>query len=253
MPSSEVARALSGAGLEFGAPAIFENRFDAKGLDCRARELISRVAHPVMRETVFDYLANRRFRRDIFVKRGRPRDARPLYQRVGEIPFILLQHPEHVPGDFDRDLVDAMAAGDFRPKTLQEVATRAGCASIPPEDLAAKAIRLTEAGYLHPAQPSRKTGEAGSRCKALNARILERTESSGAIHVLASPVTGAGVEAARQEMLFLRALSLGLATEDEWAQHAFKTLCESDLAALRLDARAFARFRLPVFRALGIA
>ena len=253
MPSSEVARAMAGAGLEFGVPARFEDLLDAKGLDSGARELLSRVTHPLLRETVSDYLANRRFRRDIFVKRGRHRDSLGLYERIGGLRFILLQHPDHVPEEFDRAFVAAMAADEFRPKTLHEISTCAGCASIAPGDLALAAIRLTEAGYLHPIWPSDDRREAEACCRALNARILERSGASPGISVLASAVTGAGVEAARQEMLFVRALSLGLGSEDEWAQHASETLRESEAGALRSDARAFARFRLPVFRALGIA
>jgi hypothetical protein len=110
---------------------------------------------------------------------------------------------------------------------------------------------MTEAGYLHPAQPPEAIREAAPRCNGLNAEILKRAGSPSEIAALASPVTGAGVFAARKEALFLRARALGAADTDEWARHAWDS--GGDPVALRSEASLFARIRLPVFTALGIA
>ena len=54
-------------------------------------------------------------------------------------------------------------------------------------------------------------------------------------------------------MVFLHAISLGKGEPDDWARHAWESLGEGDPAALRSGARAFARIRLPVLKALGVA
>ncbi len=265
MASSEVARAMAGAGLEFAASATLAGHHDGLGLSAKARELLAGIVHPVMRETVLDYLSNRRFRRDIFI--GSPLRIAPEArdERMRGIRFTLLQHPDFVPtkaiflanevelpAAIYRPFVEAMADDDYVPKTLQQLERHPKCAMIPVAQLVEAALVLTEMGCLHPVQPQRAIDEAAPRCRALNARILERAVASDEIAALACPVTGAGVFAARQEMLFLRAIALGKTDEDEWARYALETLGQGDPAALRSDARAFARIRLPVLKALRI-
>ncbi len=266
MPSSEVARALAGAGLEFAASATLAGHHDGLGFSAKARELLASIAHPVMRETVLDYLSNRRFRRDIFVRSPHRIAPEARDERLRGIVFTLLQHPDYVPtkallggsevelpAKIYRPVAQALADDDYAPKTLQQLERHPKCGSLPFAQLVEAALVLTEMGCLHPVQSQRAIDEAAPRCKALNARILERAVASGDISALACPVTGAGVFAARQEMLFLRALQMGRTAEDEWARYAWETMGEGDPAALRSDASAFARIRLPVLKALRVA
>ncbi|MCX7158159.1 MAG: hypothetical protein NT176_03100 [Proteobacteria bacterium] len=105
--------------------------------------------------------------------------------------------------------------------------------------------------------------------RALNERILDRAAVSDNVSALASPVIGAGVFAARQEMLFIRAIQRGHKTPEQWAQHAWECLEANgqrlvvadkaletpaeNLARLNEDAEAFSRIRLPALKALRIA
>jgi SAM-dependent methyltransferase len=266
MPSSEVARAMAGAGLVFGTSATLAGPGGGIGLDARARKLIASIEDPVLRETVLDYFSNTRFRSDLFVKSGTVADSRTLHERIGSIPFVLLHHPDYVPAsariggneialapEICRPFAAAMAENEYSPKTVQEIGATAECAGIAPPQLAEAAMVLTEAGYLHPAQGRSSANDAAPRCDALNAEILRRAGSPDEITALASPVTGAGVVVARKEMIFLRARSLGHADPDDWARCAWDMLREGDPVALRSEADAFARIRLPVFKALGIA
>jgi hypothetical protein len=115
---------------------------------------------------------------------------------------------------------------------------------------------LTGIGSLHPAQSPSAIAAAEPRCRALNARLLERAALADNVPALASPVLGAGVYADRREMLFLRAISLGAASEEEWARHAWEYLgagSEERFAGLAADASAFSRIRLPLLKALRVA
>ena len=266
MAFSKVARELAEAGLELGASASPAGHQNMPGLDQKARGLLDNIDEPALRETTLDFLTNRRYRRDIFVKDGQPIVQGSLEARIGTVPFTLLQHPDHVPGkatlagvaiDLPREIYRpfavAMAAKGYAPKTIREVAEEPGCNGIPQARLAEAALVLTDAGSLHPVQARNAIEVAESRCRTLNALILERAESSADISALACPVTGAGVFAAREEMLFLRAKALGHASEDSWAQFAWEKMGESDPSTLQSAARAFARFRLPVLEALRIA
>lgn len=266
MPSSEVARALAGAGMEFGASATLAGHDGGIGGEEKARNLLAGIDDPVMRETVLDYLSNRRFRSDIFVRRGHPRDSLPLDARLADIRFTLLQHPDYVPAtvslggraielsaDVHRALLARLGRQGCAPLSLRNLGRDPACAGIGAAQLAEATLVLTEAGYLHPAQTSAAIEAAMPRCRGLNAAILDRAGSSREISALACPVTGAGLIAARQELLFLRAKAIGHASPEEWARHAWDTMGEGDPASLRSDASAFAHIRLPLFESLGIA
>ena len=266
MPFSEVAQALSAAGLSFAASADIGENLDGPGLSGAAVQFLEGVSGTVMRETTKDYLADRRFRRDLFARDPAPENAKGLFERMRDLPFTLLQHPDHVPdaatlgGDrvaldaaVYRPVVEAMAANAYAPQRLRDLQQHPKCAGIPAPKLAEAALVLTGMGSLHPVQAREAIDEAAPRCKALNERILELASPAVRMRALASPVTGAGVFLAPQEMAFLRAIAKGLASEDEWARHAWESLGEGDPGVLRAEARAFARVRLPVLKALRVA
>ncbi len=282
MPSAEVAEALSAAKLVFAASATLADHLDTENSFPSAGALLAGVSDPALRETARDYLTNRRFRRDIFVKGLRTVAPAQRHARLRGMAFSLLQHPDHVPSkitvaageatlhpEIYRPFIESMASDGYAPKTLEQAAKHPKCAKLTPAQVAQAAVMLVGAGSLHPVQPSSAVEIAAPRCKALNALILERATRSDNVSALASPVTGAGVFAVRQEMLFLRALARGQMTPDLWAAHAWDCLKANDerllqdgkalegeaehLTRLRSGAEAFARVRLPVLKALRVA
>lgn len=268
MSSAEVAGALSAAGLGFATSATLSDHEPGLGLPEPARELLAGIGHPGLRETVFDYLVNRRFRRDLFVRGAVPLAPEEREAQLRAISFTLLQHPDQVPdrvrvsgGEAGIDapvlhaLVSVLAEEDYLPKTLAALAAHSACRGIDFSNLLSTALLLTSAGSLHPAQSIARIEAAAPRCKALNARILEIAVEGRAMPALASPVTGAGVYLERRELLFLHAIAVGKTGEDAWAKHAWECLKEiapRDIAGLQRDAQAFARLRLPVLRALRV-
>lgn len=274
MDSNEVGEALSAAGLRFAVSATLSDQMPGLALSGEGRALLEATTHPALRETVFDYLVNRRFRRDIFVREATTRAPAARDATLRKTRFALLQHPDQVPtrvrvsgGEAEVDakargaLVTALAAGDYAPKCLAEIEAHAGCREIDFANLLQTALLLTSAGSLHPAQSAQTIEAAAPACRGLNAHLLEIGAAAGQVPALASPVIGAGVYVERRELLFLRAIGLGKTGEEEWARHAWQclnTAAEStapvarDPAGLRRDAAAFARLRLPVLRALRV-
>lgn len=63
---SNVAALLSGAGLSYLASAAILDNFDAYAASESVQPLIGQIEDPILRETVRDFAANRKFRRDIF-------------------------------------------------------------------------------------------------------------------------------------------------------------------------------------------
>ncbi len=270
MPFAEVAAALAPAGLTFVAPAMLSDQLGGIGLPADACALLAATAQPSLRETLFDTLTNRRLRRDLYARGPAHLADAERDEYLRDVSFVLLQHPDHLPQRVTvtggeaaldaaviRPLVAALAEADYAPKSLRWLEAHPECSQIGFANLLHSALLLTSAGLLHPAQSRPATDAAAPRCAALNKAILERARADGKMAVLASPVTGAGVYAVRREMLFLRAISNGCTTGDEWARHAWECLKpDGDVPtreSLASDARAFARIRLPLLRALRVA
>ena len=282
MPSSEVARALSEAKVEFAAPANLGDHFDTLGSTEAARKLLAGIRHPVLRETVLDYLTNQRFRRDVYVKGARKLTARARDERLRRTAFALTTYADQVPmkvklsfGEADlrpdvyEPFIAAMAEDAYAPKTVAWLQKHPRCGKLPLGQIVQASLLLTGVGHLHSAQQADAVAAATPRCKALNAHIVARSAAEDDIAVLASPVTGGGVHVNRHQQLFLHALQQGLKTEEEWARHAWDALsanglrlmkdgkaldtAEDNMTHLRAEAKVFAGKRLPVLKALGIA
>jgi SAM-dependent methyltransferase len=67
-PFSAIADLLAQAGLAYAASADVLDSFDQYAVPQGALPVIAQIADPVLRETVRDFAANRRFRRDLFVR-----------------------------------------------------------------------------------------------------------------------------------------------------------------------------------------
>ena len=282
MPFSEVAQALSEAKLDFAASANLSDHLDGLGASEPARKLLAEVRHPVLRETVRDYLSNQRFRRDIFVKGLRRLPVVQREQRLRDRAFVLLTDPGLVPmtlplpsgqaqlhPEIYQPLIAALAQDAFAPKTLGALERHPECAKLNFGQIVQAVLLLTGANHVHPAQAQGAAAMAAPRCRALNSHILEKAVLSEDVMALASPVTGGGVIVHRLHQLFLRAFSRGLRTDAELAAHAWecfsangqrlinagKTLQtpQENLDFLRDEAKTFSAKRLPIFRALSIA
>lgn len=279
---SEVAAALAPAKLEFAASAQLMHHLDGAGAPEKARRLLSDARHPVLRETVRDYLTNQRFRRDLFVKGLRPMPATVRAERLESTAFTLLAHPDHLQRklafpygqaelnpEVHAALIEVFAQGSFAPKSLQFLRQSPLCRSIHPSQFIPTLRVLVGAGQLHPVQSEQARASVMAGCASHNRSVLERAaRSKEELCALASPVTGSGIQVHREPALFLHALSLGLKSQEEWAQHALarqvalglklikdgepiKDAAEN-LAQLRRDADEFAKTSLPLLRALGV-
>jgi SAM-dependent methyltransferase len=63
---ADVAAQLAPAGLAFAASAALLDNFDVYAAPATVRPIIDQIGDPILRETVRDFAANRKFRRDIF-------------------------------------------------------------------------------------------------------------------------------------------------------------------------------------------
>jgi hypothetical protein len=279
MAFSEVARILGEAKLSFAASAHLLDHLDGINLTPDGAKLLGGIQHPVLRQSVRDYLVNQQFRRDIFVKglrRLNPLERSEIIQKQG---FMLTAPAADVPlkvhgaigeGTLQeavyRPLLEVLAENDYQPKSMLRIAGNAKLRSLVPAQVSEALIALTGAGHVSTAHPSSAT--ARTQCKALNQAICLRSRSTADINYLASPVSGSGVAVGRLEQLFLLAIGQGKKSPAEQANDAWNVLAmqgqrlikdgktletaEQNIANLTEMAQDFAAKRVPILKALEI-
>ena len=283
MGFADVAALAAESKLDFATSATLLDHLDGVGFPDKAKKLLEETKHPLLRETVRDYLVNQRFRRDIFVKGVRRLSAEARDERFGRTRFVLRAAPDKllgakIPMPFGEAelkpetygaLSAALAEHDYAPKSLDSLRQHPGCKHLRPGQFVHALRLLVSTGHVHLAQSEAAISAAESRCKSLNACLLERALNSEENSVLASPVTGSGVIVNHEDQLFLHARAQGQTAPERMAAHAWARytvlgarmtqdgkLLESaaeNLAYLTQKAKAFNDGELPLLRALGIA
>lgn len=280
MAFSEVARILGEAKLGFAASAHLLDHIDGINLSQDGAKLLGGIQHPVLRQSVRDYLVNQQFRRDVFVKglrRITPLDRSEMLSAQG---FMLTTPPADVPlkvqgaigeGTLQehiyRPLIEVLADNNHEPKSLRRIAGYDKLKSMPHAHIVEALIALTGSGHVSPARVP--TAATRAHCKALNQAICMRSRSAADINHLASPVIGAGVALGRMEQLFLVALGQGKTTAAELAGYVWSVLlmqgqrivkdgktlesADDNLSHLTGIAQIFLDQRLGILKALEIA
>jgi hypothetical protein len=234
---------------------------------------------PSLYQSVRDYFVNQHFRRDIFIKGRRtltPLERAEAFQLQS---FVLVTNPDTINlkvngalGDATlqerphRPIIEILAEENSPAKTIAQIGAHEKLGGVTLPELIQGLVVLTGAGFVHPAsEPTRRTKAS---CAALNKYLCQRARSSGAISVLASPVTGSGIAATRTQQLFLLALEQGAKSPTDQAAFVWKLLSvqgqrllknqklletpQENLAELTRQSIEFAEKHLATFKVLGI-
>ena len=248
-------------------------------LSPQQQALLAESKHPVLTESLRDYLVNQQFRRDLWVKGPRPLSPQRQVEAMAAQPFVLLVAPQDVTlkvagalgeADLQRDVylpvIEQLAAGGGEPKTAMQVAKAAPQLNMP--QVLQALLVLTAAGSASPAQSAEVVTAARPASAALNQHLLAKAAHSGEVGWLASPVTGAGVLATRFQQMFIGSIASGRSTPEDWALDAWGQLsaqgeyivkngatlstASENLAELRAHANHFAEHRVSSLKVLGI-
>ena len=230
MPFSDLAAWLEQAKLGFAASAHLLDHVEAIHLPESGAKMLTDQRHPVLRETLRDYLVNQQFRRDLFVRGPRRLAGLERMDALRSIPLVLLTAPKDVSMKVQGALGEAsLQESIYRP--LIEIMEQQGVASNKgvldawvgisvadieqglkqatssmsfPQLLQAITVLLGQ-GHLAVAQAEHTQQAVQARCDRLNMWIANRSREHSDIQFMASPVTGGGVVVSRFEQLFLLA------------------------------------------------
>jgi hypothetical protein len=280
MHVADIAKWLEPTRCSFACSASYIDHIDMLNLTAGAQELLRGISDTMFREAVRDFMINRWFRRDYWIKGARRlspleqaealrRERVILTKHRSDIPSTIAGHRAKAPEAFYSPILEVLA--DHRPRSLVELEQAVQGSGIGFGRMVQAVLILAAAGHLEPVADGCQMEESKARVDRLNAHLLEQARSGAEIHHLASAVTGGGVVVSRFEQLCLLAGRNGREIPEDRAAFILSTadpetmrLIEDDrgeiveavedkLAALTAAARTFAQKRAPILTALGIA
>jgi len=268
---AELAETLEAAGLGF---ACSLHKSDLVGEVLQRRQacgLPLKDGNVALRETTNDFILNRRFRRDVFV-RGADRLARSEREAMlRQVGLVLLRPASTIsttvqtpygtvsldPGITGKMLQVLDGASGL--VTLDRLIVEGGLADSPVERVFETAAALVAQNQAFPVFPDDTQRAGDSRARAMNRAIAERARGDDNLRYLASPVTGHAIDTQHTDRLFLLAWERGARTPAQlcaaalpW-QQAFSG-GDADSARGDLEGRAAQFFEhvLPLWRRLGL-
>jgi SAM-dependent methyltransferase len=213
---SEVAALLAPAGLSFLASAALLDNFDAYGVPDTLRTLVAEIEDPMLRETVRDFAANRKFRRDIYARGFHDPSPAEWRRALTELSFALVVPRARLTmkflgpvGDislnpqFHAVVADVLAQGMASFDRLLALPAFQGRADLLVDCLAL----LIYSGQVVPSfRNDRPDVQPAQR---FNRMLVERARGGRFYGHLASPITGGGVYVDEFGLLALAALADG--------------------------------------------
>lgn len=184
MHFSQIAAELTPLGLSYLGQADFSDSYDQWRLSEAQRALLSGIDDPLLREMTRDVILDRRFRRDYWVRSAIPATIRsysPLEPRLW-VPPAPKPSDAATPVEVLQWVASLGAPGSIVTRSVKTAA-----------DHAALGYALGQ-GLVELARDS-ATAEANRASVAkINQRILDRASDDAELSVLASHLTGSGVE-----------------------------------------------------------
>lgn len=276
---SQVVTELASARLSYICDSDILQHIDDINLTISQQAILKQTTDGVLRETVYDYIVNRQFRKDIFVRGAVSLSLHEIRNEWLETRFALLTSAKDVPitaktilGEVKlqtetyRLVVDAFEAAGGQ-AVLREVLKDKVIAQLGWNRLQRIIRTLVGNGSLYPCPSGAMDINKRKECTTrLNKAIISRAEHSGVLTYLASPITGSGVSINRLNLLFLLSMQNN---PDERPEFVWKTLktqgkklrnnereFQSDndnITRMRELYKSFLQETLPILQKLGIA
>ncbi len=257
---ADLARSLEAAGLGF---ACSIHKSDLAGLVSQRRQacrIDDLDLNPALRETTHDFILNRRFRRDVFVRGADRLTPEERASRLKALGLVLLRPTDRelsaVPTPYGAVTLDAALCrkllGALEPASapvrLGDLMAQTGLAEAPPETVFQTVAAWVAHNLLGVVFPDDARLADPARTRALNQAIARRTRAGDTLRYLASPVTGQAVEAGDTERLCLLAWEQGARAADSLAE----ALRQADVPEPQAQARRFLQEVAPGWQRLGL-
>lgn len=229
---------LDDAKLSFACSANFTDHVHVINLTPEQQQLLAEIPDRGFRETVRDFMVNRQFRKDYWVRGLRPLTTVEQAEILRPQHFVLTVPPDKVTmtviGSRDesglqeqiyRPILAQMA--DYQPHSLAQLQAAVEGQGIAFSTLVEAITILVAKGVVFPAQDQETVERALPATTRLNRKLCEQARYSDQVAVLASPVTGGGIGLGRIDKLFMLARANGARATEEAARFVIHSLLQN--------------------------
>ena len=202
---SEVATDFAKAKMSFASSANSMEFITSKDYDEEDLEFLRELKDVLLKEQAKDWLINKKFRKDIFVKGARRLEAAQSLFAFKNMHFMLTKPaskaPERVEGrkrvlafkeEAYKPLLELLESDNYRAKSGEEIIDAYG------DEFSMYMLKqvlaiLTSQGIISPAFSQQEADKNAAKSLALNKQLLEISLDSSKLKALASPVTGSAI------------------------------------------------------------
>jgi hypothetical protein len=226
MHFAQVTAELVPLGLSYLGQADFSDSYDQWRLTEGQRELLATVDDSLLRETARDVILDRRFRRDYWV-RSEAAPASASYSRLETrlwIPPVLRSVDTTTPAEVTKWLASLGAPGSIVTRSIETTAEHAALGY------------ALDQGLVELAREPAVTHVNRAGVAKINRRILDRVPHDFEMSVLASHLTGSGVELGWWTLALLAAMRVD-ARADEVVG---RVLAQAEQLGIALSRQGFA-------------
>ena len=277
---SAIKPVLAGVKLEFAGSAAYSDHVAPLNFSPEHLAFLAQIPDATFRETTADFLVNRQFRQDYWVKGSRKLNAFEQASALRAVRIILVAPVAQITmkvtgalGEADMDqavygpLLELLA--DYQPHTIGELQQRLPANVAELGALLQMLLVLAHKACIVSVQDDAAIALARPVTARLNRHLLNKARGRTDLVALASPVTGGGMGVYHLQQLFLLARLEGHDTPEAWVAFAWPyfralqqivvrngtvlTTDEDNLAELAAHAESFRATTLPILQSLGVA
>lgn len=276
---SEVANQMQALKLSFAAGAKTIDSLELLNFTPEQSRFLNRIADPLFRETISDFIVCRHFRRDYWVKGARKLNPTEKRDALRAMHVVLTFPADRVPRSIPTRIGEAKLAPevydplldilkDHQPKSLASIEVFMQERGVAFDRVLDALLLLNGKGYLSPANGSDVVECLKPKTAPLNRHLMLQAKGGDGAPFLVSPVTGGGFPAWRFEKLICLAILEGHDQPREIAHYIWAMISpygqklvkeekmlesvDDNLNELERLAESFFRERLTAFKALNI-
>lgn len=217
---SQVADALLPAKLTYVCAANFLEDYQPSNLTLEQQAILADLHDPIFMQSSKDYMQNKFFRRDLWVKGARELSSHELNQYWQSLRFMLIINADEVKFEvtgaagkveLQRRIYEPIieALSDYQSHNVLSI--RSQLSDDFSVNLLYEALAVLQAsGVIALVQDEAIVHGAKERCNRLNSYIMQQNMAGKPIGFLASPLTGGGLHIDKISMMFLFAYTQGV-------------------------------------------
>lgn len=265
--------------LQYACSASYLDHLDRLNLSADQQAFLSEIPDSTLKETTRDFLVNKQFRSDYWVKGARKLNAFERAEALRAVRVVLTRHREdvslkvkgalgeaHMIESIYVPILNALEAN--QPKTIGQIEQECTGKKLSLQEVVQAVMVLIGTEQCDIAQGDQAITKSLEYSARLNSYICDRARGGGEVGHLCSPVTGGGFSLNRFQQLFLYSIRAGKKRPTEWAQDAYKKIAsektklvkdgktldkpEEIAAELKVQAELFSQKTLSVLKGLKI-